>query len=242
MKTSRKQFFTHSLIAIFALLLISGCSSTGAGFSDSATDEQGKKIFSDIRELDYSPPKQEYRIGTSDLIAIKVFQADELSQTVRVDPRGNISMPLIGNVRAEGLSQFQLERAIAEKLKASYLQNPQVTVAIEEFTKQRVTVEGEVQKAGVYPIQGEVTLLQAIALAGGPGNLADPAKTVIFRKKGNTVKAYNLNLDAIREGKAQDPYILNDDRVIVHRSGSRYWLREIGTLLNPVSIINPLVN
>ncbi len=213
-----------------------------SGFSDSATNESGQKIFSDIRELDFTPPKQEYKIGASDLLAIKVFQADELSQSVRVDPRGNISMPLIGSVRAEGLSQFQLQRAIAQKLKASYLQNPQVTVSIEEFTKQRVTVEGEVRKAGVYPIQGEITLLQAIALAGGPSNLADPKKTVIFRKKGKAIKAYNLDLDAIREGKMRDPYILNDDRVIVHRSGSRYWLREIGTLLNPVRMITPMIN
>jgi polysaccharide export outer membrane protein len=93
----------------------------------------------------------------------------------------------------------------------------------------------------VYPIQGEITLLQAIALAGGPSNLADPSKTVIFRKKGNAMKAYNLNLDAIREGKMQDPYILNDDRVIVHRSGSRYWMREIGTLLSPVRVLDTLV-
>lgn len=222
-------------------MLLNGCSSTG--FSESTTNESGEKIFSDLKELDFTPPKQEYKIGTSDLLAIKVFQADELSQSVRVDPRGNISMPLIGSVRAEGLSQFQLQSAIAQKLKASYLQNPQVTVSIEEFTKQRVTVEGEVQKAGVYPIQGEITLLQSIALAGGSSNLADPSKTVIFRKKGGgAVKAYNLDLTAIREGKMQDPYILNDDRVIVHRSGSRYWMREIGTLLNPVRMISPLVN
>lgn len=240
MKILKNHITLPLLTALFLVITLSGCSMS-SGFSESATDDSGKKIFSDTKELDFTPPRQEYKIGTSDLLAIKVFQAEELSQSVRVDPRGNISMPLIGNVRAEGLSQFQLQSAIAQKLKASYLQNPQVTVSIEEFTNQRVTVEGEVQKAGVYPIQGEITLLQAVALAGGPSNLADPAKTVIFRKKGNQVKAYNLNLDAIREGKTQDPYILNDDRVIIHRSGSRYWMREIGSLLSPVNVINTLV-
>ncbi|PID34406.1 MAG: polysaccharide export protein [Thiotrichales bacterium] len=241
MKKFKLPFIPYFLI-LFTALLISACSSMESGFSDSATNEQGRKIFSDNRELDYTPPKKEYRIGSSDLLNIKVFQAEELSQSVRVDPRGNISMPLIGSLRAEGLSQSQLENAIAQKLKAKYLQNPQVTVAIEEFTKQRVTVEGEVKTAGVYPIQGEITLLQAIALAGGPSNLADPAKTVIFRKQGNTVKAYNLNLDSIREGKMRDPYILNDDRIIIHRSGSRYWLREMGILMSPIRLLNPLVN
>ena len=229
-------------ILIFSFCLtLTACTSVG-GFSSNETDDEGKKIFSDVKELDYTPPKVEYKIGTSDLIDIKVFQAEELNQKVRVDPRGNISLPLIGSVRAQGLSQFALEKTIAAKLGEKYLQNPQVSVSIEEFTSQRVTVEGEVNRAGVFPIQGEITLLQALALAGGPSNLADPAQIVLFRKNGNQVKAYNLNLNNIRSGKSQDPYIRNDDRIIAHRSGSRYWLREVGTLLSPVNVIRSMVN
>lgn len=232
---------SHKIILILSFCLtLTACSTNG--FSSNATDDSGKKIFSDIKELDYTPPKVEYKIGTSDLIAIKVFQADELNQKVRVDPRGNISLPLIGNVRAQGLTQFTLEKQIADRLRKDYLQNPQVSVAIEEFTNQRVTVEGEVARAGVFPIQGEITLLQAIALAGGPSNLADPSKIVLFRKAGDQTKAYNLNLNDIRSGKIQDPYIRNDDRIIAHRSGSRYWLREVGTLLSPVNVLRTLVN
>lgn len=232
---------TYKTLTTILCLALASCSSN-SGFSTDATNESGEKVFSDIKELDYTPPKTDYRIGTSDLIAIKVFQAEELNQKVRVDPRGNISLPLIGSIRAEGLSQYSLETQIANRLKEKYLQNPQVSVSIEEFTSQRVTVEGEVQKAGVFPIQGEITLLQALALAGGPSNLADPSKIVLFRKKGNQVKAYNLNLDKIRSGKAQDPYIRNDDRIIAHRSGSRYWLREVGALLSPVNVLRSLAN
>ena len=228
-----------SLLVLSLCFVLSACTSNG--FSVNETDDSGKRIFSDLKELDYTPPKIEYKIGTSDLLEIKEFQAKELNQKVRVDPRGNISLPLIGSVRAEGLTQFSLEKLIASKLQEKYLQNPQVSVSIEEFTSQRVTVEGEVQKASVYPIQGEITLLQALALAGGPSNLADPAKIVLFRKNNGQMKAYNLNLDQIRSGKVQDPYIRNDDRIIAHRSGSRYWLREIGSLLSPVNVIKSVL-
>lgn len=231
----------HKIILMLSFCFVLTACST-SGFSSNATDDSGKKIFSDIKELDYTPPKVEYKIGTSDLISIKVFQADELNQKVRVDPRGNISLPLIGSVRAEGLTQTVLEQQITARLKKDFLQNPQVSVSIEEFTNQRVTVEGEVKKSGVYPIQGEITLLQALALAGGPGNLADPAKIVLFRKSGDQTKAYNLNLNSIRAGKARDPYIRNDDRIIAHRSGSRYWLREVGSLLSPVNVMRSFVN
>lgn len=137
-------------------------------------------------------------------------------------------------MRVEGMTQPELEKRLAAMLGEKYLQDPQVTVFIQEFTAQRVTVEGEVKTAGVFPIKGDMTLVQAVALAGGLSNLADPSKTVLFRKQGNAIKAYNIDLDDVREGKMRDPYLRNDDRVIVHRSGTRYWLREVGALVNPL--------
>ncbi len=225
MKTS--PYYLASLLLI-SVLALQGCSST-APASDATT---GVK-FSDNKELDYTPPNQAYKIGPSDLITIKVFQADELSGELRVDPQGNISMPLIGTIPVMGLNQFQLEKKLAAQLGAKYLQDPQVTVTVKEAAMQRVTVEGEVNKAGMFPIQGDISVLQAVALAGGLSNLADPAKIALFRKQGNDMKVYNLNLDQIRAGQMRDPYIRNDDRIIIGRSGSRYWLREVGTLFTP---------
>ena len=131
----------------------------------------------------------------------------------------------------------QLENQIKAKLQQKYLQNPEVNLFIKEYTAQRVTVEGEVQKAGVFPIKGELTLLQAIALSGGLSDLADPMKTVLFRKDKNLSKAYLINLNAVRAGTARDPYVRNDDRIIVHRSNSRFWLKEVGTLVSPIRIL-----
>lgn len=236
-KFKLKQLTILLSISVFTV----ACSSNGPSMTNSGgstgTETAGANVFADIKELDYTPSKQEYRIGIDDLLDIKVFQAPELSQPVRVDPRGNISLPLVGTVKAEGLSQIELEKRLAQLLGAKYLQDPQVTVFIQEFTNQRVTVEGEVKTSGVFPIKGDITLLQSIALAGGLSSLADPSKTVLFRKQGNNLKAYNINLDDVRDGKMRDPYVRNDDRIIVHRSGARFWLREVGSLLNPFSVI-----
>jgi len=233
---------TKIAVALTATLAISACSSSNYAPSSSSVTNPNTamvdpdQIFSDVNELDYTPPKVAYRIGSGDLLEIKVFQVEELSQTVRVDPRGNISLPLIGTIPVEGLSQVELEKKLETMLGAKYLQDPQITVFIKEFTNQRITVEGEVKTSGVFPIQGDMTVLQAIALAGGMSNLADPAKTVLFRKSGDTMKAYNIDVNAIRDGKMRDPYVRNDDRVVVHRSDSRFWIREVGTLLNPFRI------
>lgn len=235
----------HKLPRIYQLaavgLLVSACSTSPSidTTTGSSSSVEIASIFSSISELDYTPTQQDYKIGSNDLLDIKVFQAPELSQPVRVDPRGNISLPLIGTLRVEGLSQGQLEKQLAQKLGTTYLKDPQVTVFIQEFTSQRVTVEGAVKTAGVFPIKGDMTLVQAIALSGGLDSLADPGKTVLFRKQGSTLKAYNLDLNAIRDGKMRDPYLRNDDRIIVHRSDTRFWLREVGSLLNPFSILKP---
>lgn len=228
-------------LLVVTSISVSACSTSPRveGTSSSPSSMATNNVFSSVNELDYTPTQQDYKIGSNDLLDIKVFQAPELSQPVRVDPRGNISLPLIGTVRVEGLSQGQLEKQLAQKLGATYLKDPQVTVFIQEFTAQRVTIEGEVKTAGVFPIKGDMTLVQAVALSGGLNSLADPSKTVLFRKNGNALKAYNVDLNAIRDGKMRDPYLRNDDRIIVHRSDARFWLREVGSILNPFRVFVP---
>ncbi|PID45476.1 MAG: hypothetical protein CSB47_08725 [Proteobacteria bacterium] len=175
------------------------------------------RVLADMRELASYRGHSVYQIGPSDLLAIKVFQAKELSGEVRVDQRGSITLPLIGNVRLAGLTQVQAEQRLAELLGANYLRNPQVSVFIKEFTNQRVTVEGEVNKQGVYPLNGQVTVLQAIALAGGLGKKADTNTVALFRKQGSGHRVFYLDLALIREGRANDPFVVNDDRIVVQR-------------------------
>ena len=121
-------------------------------------------------------PAAEYKIGPSDLLEIAVFGQPELARTVRVDTRGRISLPLIGGVDAVGRTSQQLERLIADRLGENYLQSPQVSVFIKEFTSLRFTVEGAVNKPGVFPLVGQMTLLRALATAGGQGALVTSAR------------------------------------------------------------------
>ena len=96
-----------------------------------------------------------YRIGAADMLDITVFKVPDLSKTVQVSETGAINLPLVGEVRAEGKTTQELERDLTAKLGATYLQNPQVTVLVKENNSQRVTIQGAVEKPGVYPVKGQ---------------------------------------------------------------------------------------
>lgn len=173
----------------------------------------------------------DYQIGASDLLEISVFQVPDMSRTVRVNSHGLISLPLIGAVKAGGLTAQELEAAIAQKLAESLLQDPQVSVFIKEFVSQRVTVEGSVEKPGVYPLTGRTTLLQVIALASGVDLVAEENAVKVFRQNGDdanggrTVLIYDL--EAIRAGRVEDPLIQGNDLVVVEKSGARSMVKGV---------------
>jgi polysaccharide export outer membrane protein len=108
-----------------------------------------------------------YRVGPGDLLELKVFQVDELSQTVRVSEDGSITLPLIGRIIVEGLTQEGVVQKLTGLLQAKYVKNPQVTIFIKEYKNQQVAVIGAVEKAGSYELVGRKNLLQIISMAGG---------------------------------------------------------------------------
>lgn len=167
----------------------------------------------------------DYRIGPQDLLEISVFGVPELSKTVRVAANGEITMPLVGSVPAGGMTLPALEKLIAARLAHGYLQNPQVSVFVKEFTSQRVTLEGSVAKPGIYPITGKTTLLQAIALAGGLDPLADLGGVVVFRQVNGQRMAAAFDMRQVRSGRSVDPQVYGDDIIEVEQSGSRTALR-----------------
>jgi polysaccharide export outer membrane protein len=177
----------------------------------------------------------DYRIGPQDLIEISVFQIPDLSRTVRVNSSGQISLPLIGVLQAGGQTVQELEKTIATRLEAKYLQNPQVTAFVKEYTSQRITVEGAVTKPGIYPIQGRTSLLQAIAMAEGVNSLANLQGIVIFRQVSGKKMGARFDLKAIRNGDAEDPVLYGDDVIVVDQSGSKTALRRF---LEAMPILN----
>ena len=179
---------------------------------------------------------EDYKIGTFDLLDISVFQVPELSRTVRVDAQGLISLPMIGPTQAAALTARELEMLLAKRLSEKYLQDPQVSVFIKEYVSQRVVVEGSVLKPGVYPITGRATLLQVIALAGGPNNVGDPSSVRLIRLKPNGERDVAIyNLEVIRAGSVEDPLVKGNDIVVMDQSGGRAFLRDIGELMRTIS-------
>lgn len=172
--------------------------------------------------------EDEYRIGFSDLLEISVFQVKELDRSVRVNSRGMITLPLLGGIKAGGLTASELEAEIAKRLEENYLQDPQVSVFIKEYTSQRVTVEGEVSKAGIYPITGRTTLLQSIALAGGLKDLADPSAVRVFRlDAAGSRQMLVFDLDKVRSGGIPDPSLQNNDIVVIETSSGRSFVKSV---------------
>jgi polysaccharide export outer membrane protein len=164
----------------------------------------------------------DYRIGAQDLLEISVFGIDDLSRTVRVNSNGQISLPLIGGVLAGGKTIPELEQAIGAKLKNGYLQDPQVTVFVKEFTSQRVTLEGALNKPGIYPLTGKTTLLQAIAMAEGVDeDTADLKGVVVFRQVDGKRMGAVFDLAQVRAGLMPDPQVYGDDVIVVEQSGSK---------------------
>jgi polysaccharide export outer membrane protein len=120
---------------------------------------------------------QDYKIGPDDLIEISVFEDEKLSRTVRVSSQGNISLPLLGILRAKGLTSSELEKEVRDLLAEKYLKDPHVTVFVKEYRNQRISLMGAVNKPGVYDFNGQKTILDLLAMAGG---LRDDAGALLF--------------------------------------------------------------
>lgn len=168
----------------------------------------------------------DYRVGAQDLLEISVFGVDELKHQARVNSNGMINVPLVGSVMAGGRTVPELEKDLAARYADGYLQNPQVTVFVKEFTSQRVTLEGAFKKPGIYPLTGRTTLLQAVAMAEGTDEFADLQGVVLFRNIDGKRMAAAYDLNLVRRGELDDPQVYGDDMIVIERSGSKSAFRE----------------
>lgn len=126
----------------------------------------------------------DYRIGPEDLVEISVFEVPELSRAVRVSIAGEVSLPLLGVVRAGGLTVVELERVLTELLRQKYMKDPQVTVFVREYKSDPISVLGAVRNPNIYYIQTRKTLLEVLAMAGGfPEMGRTPGRTILVMRK-----------------------------------------------------------
>jgi polysaccharide biosynthesis/export protein len=122
----------------------------------------------------------EYRIGADDVLAVNVWKEPEISRTLPVRPDGNISLPLVGDLKASGRTPAELQKEIKDQL-VEYLSNPEVTVLVQEAKSHKFNVIGEVEKPGSYVMGGPMTVLDAIAMAGGLREFAKTTKIFVLR-------------------------------------------------------------
>lgn len=220
---------TQWLLPVVLVMGIAGCASSGDTLGGSSASVVTTTAHLPAPDTTSSSGAyegvSEYRVGAQDLLEVSVFGLPDLTRSVRVNSSGQVSLPLAGSFQAGGKTIQELEQIIAAKLSQGYLQNPQVSVFVKEYTSQRVTVEGAVGKPGIYPITGKTSLLQTIAIAEGLGPLANPRGVVIFRMINGKKMAAVFDIQAIRGGRLEDPQIYGDDIVVVDQSGPKTALR-----------------
>jgi len=211
-------------LACLLLLLLAACASSGGQVANASAEPLPAPDTTSASGAYRGAT--DYRIGAQDLLAISVFGVEDLNKEVRVNSNGQVSLPLIGAVMAGGKTIPELETELGKKYAGGYLQNPQVTVFVKEFTSQRITLEGAFKKPGIYPITGRTSLLQAVAMGGGVDDqIADLGGIVVMRNVGGKRMAAVYDLRQVRRGVIEDPQLYGDDIVVVEQSGSKTVLR-----------------
>jgi polysaccharide biosynthesis/export protein len=159
----------------------------------------------------------DYVIGSEDVLAITVWKEPELSHSVPVRPDGKITMPLIGDIMASGLTAKQLQDSIETQLK-SYIDNPQVAVSVQEIKAQQYNLLGEVARPGAFPLDKPTTVLDAIAQGGGFRDFAKTNKIYILRTgPSGTPQRIKFNYKQVIKGEKfqQNVAILPGDTIVV---------------------------
>lgn len=159
----------------------------------------------------------DYRLTANDLLDFRVFQEPELDAVIRISGDGAASFPLVGTVTIGGKTIGEAIETLRARYKDGYLVNPQVSLTVRTYAKQRFTVLGQVQKPGAYEMQGteEVSLLQAIGLAGGYTRIADPGNiTVKRRESGGKERVIRFNAKRMAKGGDDASFMLKAGDVV----------------------------
>jgi len=165
-------------------------------------------------ELDQTQDSSDYRIGPEDVLDISVWNNAAISRTVPVRPDGKVSLPLVNDIQAAGLTPMQLRSALIKKL-AEYVPSPEVSVIVREVHSFKVSVIGEVKKTGRHELKGRATVLDVLALAEGFGEFAARGRIVVIRQDGRQI-LFNYNKVVSSNGAgARENFLLQPGDIIV---------------------------
>src|SRR5881396_1764174 len=171
---------------------------------EGAKDAKGETKSAAMQSATEDPA---YKIGPQDLLKIDVWKEDQLTRTVPVRPDGKITLPLLNDVQAAGLTPMELASVISEQLK-KYINNPQVTVSVTEINSRRVYVTGEVLKPGTFSLLPNMTVLQALSSSGGFSQFARVKNIYVLRKEGGKDVKHPFNYKEVVSGKSPEQNIL----------------------------------
>jgi protein involved in polysaccharide export with SLBB domain len=155
-------------------------------------------------------------IGPGDMLKIQVYGEKELTGTYQVSPEGSIMFPFVGEIKVDGLNNFSLAAKISDMLKDGYINDPHVTVMVEEFVSKRIFVLGQVKKAGSFPIRTRMSVIEAISLSGGFTDFADISNVVVARKgRDGKERRFVIDIKQIVNGNRENFYLNAGDIIFV---------------------------
>ena len=158
---------------------------------------------------------QEYRLGAGDKLRVEVYREPQLSQSLQVRPDGKISLPLVGDITASGQTAMELRNALSAALK-EYVTNPVVTVIVTDALAAQVYVIGEVATPGAQVMQGPMTVLQALAQAGGLKDFANKGDIRVLRRGANgTTTTLPFDYKEALKGRVEPMPLQPGDTVVV---------------------------
>jgi polysaccharide export outer membrane protein len=182
--------------------------------SDSAKVLTARDVSSQPTKAATEDPN--YSIAPEDVLTIDVWKEPEISRTVPVRRDGKISLPLINDVQAAGLTPTQLGAEIVEKLRATIV-HPQVTVIVAQMSSLRIYILGQVPRGGAYPLVPDMTVMQALSIAGGFTPYANVKKIYVMRKENGADKIYPVNYKEVINGRKaeQNIHLKPGDTIVV---------------------------
>jgi polysaccharide biosynthesis/export protein len=154
-----------------------------------------------------------YQIGPEDVLEISVWKNPELSRTVPVRPDGKVSLPLVNDIKAAGLTPTDLRDQVTAKL-SEYIPAPEVSVIVREVHSRKVTVAGAVKLPGRYELKSTMTVLEVIALAQGLTDFASRDRIVILRQNGQKTERIPFNYRKINDAAQQDNFLIRPGDIV----------------------------
>ena len=191
---------------VIVMLNVAALNATGAADVQAAAVDASKSDSS-------GAAPDAYRIGPEDMLQISVWKNEPMSRAVPVRPDGKISLPLLNDVQAAGLTALELREVLAKKL-AEYMPSPEVSVIVSDVRSFKVSVIGEVARPGRFELKSWTTVLDVLALAGGFTQFASRSRIVILRPAATTMKRIPFNYNKLA-GEQENFYLRNGDIVLV---------------------------